>query len=208
MNVLTYSQKYYRINKKRIGKYGKKRYIKIKNNPVYKNKVKKYSRKYWKKNKIHLTNHRKKYVRKYYQLNKETIDKINREYAINNRDKVRNIHRRYKAKHPEMILWGSLSTRCRLNKISLGFGKDYFYSWYLNIKKICEYCNISQEEWINSKDSLSKRMKKLQIDRVNPKLGYIKNNIVLACPRCNLTKSDYFDYYTMKKIGKLIHAAR
>ena len=77
-----------------------------------------------------------------------------------------------------------------------------FLDWYEKTEKKCFYCGISQKEWAKCNDSLVKRTKKLTIDRKNPKGAYTKDNIVFACYRCNLIKSDFFTPEEMKGLAK------
>lgn len=50
----------------------------------------------------------------------------------------------------------------------------------------------------------NKGVKRLTIDRKDNKIGYIIDNMVLCCFRCNSTKSDFFTFEEMLKIGKKI----
>jgi len=43
---------------------------------------------------------------------------------------------------------------------------------------------------------------RLTIDRIDNNFGYKINNIVLACGRCNLIKSNFFSSKEMKEIGQ------
>lgn len=41
----------------------------------------------------------------------------------------------------------------------------------------------------------------LEIDRKDSRVGYTLDNMVWACHRCNLVKSEFLDYNEMKEIG-------
>jgi hypothetical protein len=86
-----------------------------------------------------------------------------------------------------------------LFNISLGD----FSEWYDSTDKQCAYCTRSLQE-VLSQDKL-KITERLTIDRKVNQLGYVKNNLNLACYICNRTKSDFFTEEQMKKyIGPLI----
>lgn len=78
-----------------------------------------------------------------------------------------------------------------------------FSNWYLSIEKKCYYCGIKQENISNNKDKMPTSNKhRLTLDRKNNNAGYIKGNIVLACSRCNLIKSNFFTEMEMIEIGE------
>jgi hypothetical protein len=84
-----------------------------------------------------------------------------------------------------------------------------FLNWYLELKKECSYCGLSEENSrfivlngiLKSKrfpeNGVLKRGKGrgyyLEVDRKNPKNKYSSENCVLACYFCNNDKSDVFN---------------
>lgn len=76
--------------------------------------------------------------------------------------------------------------------------EEVFTKWYEKQIKKCVYCNRTAEE---SKDFTYRR---LSIDRKDNNKGYELNNLVLACYRCNVIKSNIFTYDEMLEIGKLL----
>jgi hypothetical protein len=83
-----------------------------------------------------------------------------------------------------------------------------FYKWYS--KGVCDYCGISQsvvkkiveEGWLKSRRFPRPGVKavrgenrglSIEIDKMNPAVGYLKTNCLLACYFCNNDKSDVFD---------------
>lgn len=56
--------------------------------------------------------------------------------------------------------------------------------------KICVYCDQSTDV--------------ISMDRLVPSVGYVLDNIVMACLQCNGIKNNYFTFDEMKKIGKVI----
>lgn len=74
--------------------------------------------------------------------------------------------------------------------------------------KQCHYCGIPEDEfyqiWAGPFYGGFKRGRRLEIDRKVNSLGYDIKNCVLACPICNMAKSDNFSYDEFKKVGKVI----
>jgi len=60
---------------------------------------------------------------------------------------------------------------------------------------VCHYCGISLEDTGREGDSLT-------IEKLVPHLGYVPENMVVACWRCNKVKGDVFNEQEMKKIVK------
>ncbi len=77
---------------------------------------------------------------------------------------------------------------------------EYFLKWYNKKNESCHYCGITQTELhrivesrngyltLNKKQHRSKGT--LEIERLNPSLGYTYVNSVLSCPFCNNAKSN------------------
>jgi hypothetical protein len=63
----------------------------------------------------------------------------------------------------------------------------------------CHYCG-QQIIWNkhNARSSI------YNLDRVDNTQGYVKNNLVVCCKRCNYAKADRFTYDEWTQIGKLI----
>ena len=85
-----------------------------------------------------------------------------------------------------------------------------FHKWYNKTKKECRYCGLSEKEsqeiiykgLLTSKRFPYKGLTKrgvfrgywLEIDKMDPKGPYSKDNCVLSCGFCNNDKSDVFSY--------------
>ena len=186
------SLKYYYTNKEKIKQSIERR----------KDKIFKTYKKYYKKNRKKII----KYHKEYYLKNKEKILKRNGQYAKNNPEIMKKAKDKYIKNNPDLWLWNSIRNRCNHNKSKLKITKQSFLDWYNNQKKICEYCKILESDWLKSKDTLTRKFYRLQIDRKDNNKGYSLGNIVLACPRCNFTKSNFFNYNQMLKIGRIINA--
>ena len=69
-----------------------------------------------------------------------------------------------------------------------------FMDWYDSQPKQCHYCEISEEDIPKIDDSSLNKTGRLTVDCINNSEGYIPDNIVLACGRCNFNKGDFFTH--------------
>lgn len=88
------------------------------------------------------------------------------------------------------------------NRGIVNFTQSEFIGWYENEPKTCVYCDLPEALIHDVEDGWNNRTVRLTIDRINNDLSYEKGNIVLACPRCNMIKSNYFSFNEMKLIGQ------
>lgn len=154
--------------------------------------------------------------KKYYLKNKKKISLQKKEYR--NRPEVIARSRIYH-QQPEIKKYNREQTRkysltphgiylnllknAKRRKFRFYLSEKYFTKWYNSQKQVCEYCGRTSEEVKRSQD-YSMIRERLSIDRIENKKGYVLNNIVLACMRCNITKNNYFTYDEMLKIAKII----
>jgi 5-methylcytosine-specific restriction endonuclease McrA len=79
---------------------------------------------------------------------------------------------------------------------------------YMRDGKQCHYCGIPEGDfyqiWGGPFYGGFKRGQRLEIDRKVNALGYDIENCVLACPICNVAKSDKFSYDEFKEVGQVI----
>jgi len=68
--------------------------------------------------------------------------------------------------------------------------------WFETQELTCEYCGKNLKPSGKDRDSVS-------IDRVIPSEGYIIENLVLACHRCNRVKSDILSFEEMKEVAEM-----
>lgn len=102
----------------------------------------------------------------------------------------------YKNKNP---YYDALRQRRRSSNVPFGDIKKL--GLYLkSLNQVCHYCGVTKEDLANSPNNYHSGSA-LQIDKVNPSLGYVEGNIVLACPICNYVKGRWFGEQTMKEIG-------
>ena len=90
----------------------------------------------------------------------------------------------------------------RRNKKPFALTRKEFYNWYEKQPKKCHYCWLPESELENIDDPQLNRMSRLGLDCVDNKKGYLIDNIVLCCLRCNFIKNDLLDYEAMKDIGQ------
>jgi hypothetical protein len=83
-----------------------------------------------------------------------------------------------------------------------------FKDWYDKQEKICIYCGIKEENLKDDPLQFGRRVGHLTLDRKNNNNGYMLENIVLSCYRCNTVKSNLFTYLEMIEIGKIISKKR
>lgn len=79
--------------------------------------------------------------------------------------------------------------------------KATFDAWHSAQERVCNYCGMTEQE------AIAQFNKRLHIDRIDGPLGYVPNNMCLACPRCNLVKSSYLTGEQMKLVGDLLFKA-
>lgn len=84
------------------------------------------------------------------------------------------------------------------------YGEDYE-------QRECFYCKITEDEISRLYEAgkittkrLSTRGFKMEVDRLSPNKGYVKDNIKLCCYWCNNAKTDEFTAKEFKPIGELI----
>lgn len=80
--------------------------------------------------------------------------------------------------------------------------RNDFVEWYRTQPKNCIYCGLPEEKIKKVHGGHLDRVLRLTIDCIDNDLGYAKGNLVLACNRCNLIKSNVFTYEEMLEIGE------
>jgi 5-methylcytosine-specific restriction endonuclease McrA len=94
----------------------------------------------------------------------------------------------------------------RYRKYKLEFSRKEFIEWDSKQKRICFYCGIPENIMLQISVFHKKRgtgeFHRLTIDRKDNLKNYSLDNIVLACPPCNATKSDLFASSEFRSIAK------
>lgn len=125
-----------------------------------------------KKNKVSYGKHKEKHKKRVYEYQKANGWHYRKKWA---------------AEHVAERKYASLKHRCK-GKVEV-MPREVFLAWFKSQKLECTYCGIQLT-------------KMSQIDRMNPKLGYIEGNITLACLRCNMIKNNFFTPEQMKEIAE------
>ena len=76
-----------------------------------------------------------------------------------------------------------------------------FVDWYSKQNQSCFYCGIPLEIW-ELLYSGSQWKFSLTIDRKDNNVGYVEDNMVLACGNCNVIKNNILTCDEMKEIGE------
>jgi hypothetical protein len=96
----------------------------------------------------------------------------------------------------------------RRNEI-LNITREDFIVWWYSQQQQCHYCHRTLKEVKNDNKEMHPYAKtRLSIDRKDNSQGYTIDNIVLACYRCNMIKSNYFTEEEMKILGKYFYAKK
>ena len=161
-----------------------------------KEKRKKQQRKYWENHKDNINKWKRDYYKEYFldetkRLHRQELQKINRQkesYKI----------KRWQYELKPTCIYKHL---IRHHK-QVDFTMEEFIKWYSSQRKICYYCDLSEEN-INLFDwKTNGRVKRLTLDRRNNNRGYELNNLVLACYLCNAVKNNVFTEQEMLEIGE------
>jgi len=150
--------------------------------------------------KIYKEEHRKelkKYIKDYHQIHKNEAKK----YYKFNKNKIIKRQKDY-YKTPTGI-YNQLKGNAKHRNIEFNIKKEIFIEWYQTQDQKCHYCERTPKE-SRQIDGFGKNIQRLTIDRKNNDKGYILNNIVLSCIKCNDIKGNYFTEKEMLKIGKII----
>ena len=138
------------------------------------------------------------YMKKYYQEHRrEAIQKAslwNKQHPERRRQIVSIAEKKFN-QTPRGI-YGILKDNSRRKGRGFVLGQLDFIKWYEEATKVCHYCGIPQNG------------KRLEIDRKDNNLGYVIENMVLACRDCNGVKGNILSYEEMKDVGNLVMKKR
>jgi hypothetical protein len=137
-------------------------------------------------NKISYGKHKEKVLKRTSEYNK----KVNYEYQ-----------RRWGNTHKDLMKIRSLRSRCKRTGIETMSEKE-FMDWFSAQKPVCSYCGIPEEKLKDHNLYNFQTGKRLGVDRKDPKKGYIKGNVTLACSMCNSVKSNVLTFEEMKEVGQ------
>jgi hypothetical protein len=94
-----------------------------------------------------------------------------------------------------------LKSSAKKRHLDFKLNKKSFANWYNSQNKVCHYCNKTEKQSLND---MNRKMHRLSIDRKDSTKGYLIDNIVLACYKCNMMKSNDVSYEQMIRIGKIL----
>jgi len=80
--------------------------------------------------------------------------------------------------------------------------KEVFVEWYDKEPKVCHYCEIPEDKLYLFNKKFNIRGRRLSVDCKDNALGYILENLVLACDKCNITKNNALTHDEMLFVGK------
>jgi len=138
---------------------------------------------------------RYKEVLKKRRENKKPRKVIALAYYYRNTEKAKEYYHR-KSKGSIGRIYSTLKQRNR----ETVFNIDEFESWYKNQPRFCAYCGITEENWLLLNPQ--RRTKRLTIDRKDNNIGYLFENMTLACDTCNKIKNDILSFDEMKEIAQ------
>lgn len=101
-------------------------------------------------------------------------------------------------KKPYESLYNKLLTSCRDRTITCSLSFEDFVEF--TKKKECHYCG-QPVNW--SEFYVTKNGSACNLDRKH-NLGYVKEDIVVACKRCNMVKGKWFTYEEFRRLSEII----
>ena len=85
---------------------------------------------------------------------------------------------------------------------TISISRRDFVNWYNEQEKVCVYCGIKEEDLGKVSDGFNNKTSFLSIDCKENEKRYAPGNLVLACRRCNSTKSDILTFEEMMYVGQ------
>lgn len=141
----------------------------------------------------------------YYIAHRKQILERAKLYDKQNRERFRdkNNLRRRKWSRTWKGIYNVLKQNARKRDILFDITQDQFFSLYLGHPRICFYCHVREENLPESFVNVcGRKIQRLSVDRKDPSVGYILENLVFCCYRCNAIKSDFFTVQEMFNIGQ------
>ena len=181
-------------NKEKAKEYYEKNKEKAKE---YNEKNKEHRKEYYEKNKEKNKEKAKEYYQKNKEKNKEKAKEYNQKYYEKNKERGRI------RSHLPQEFFRPILYRAKKRNLEC-MTKEEFIDWYNNQKRECHYCKRSEEEACKQTVN-GRKFGRLSIDRKDNTRGYILNNIVLACFRCNGIKSAYYTEQEMLQFGAIVN---
>jgi hypothetical protein len=155
--------------------------------------------------------------RDYYQRNKDAViartgknqkenrqwhNEYNRAYLKRNPEQKAHhdfLTKRWKFENPERSKLKRMRSGAKKRGIPFSLDTDYFVDWLKKTPKICSFCDITESEL---EKYGSKNFTAMTVDRMDNALGYVIENLCLACYKCNTKKGDDIPFSVMREIGQ------
>ena len=103
------------------------------------------------------------------------------------------------------MIYARKKANAKSENIEIPITKNEFIQWYNSQEIACHYCGLKPEDFKLTEDPQLFKKINLGLDRMNNNLGYLLDNIVLCCNRCNTIKTSFFSYEEMKLVAKVIN---
>jgi hypothetical protein len=148
--------------------------------------------------------------------NADDKKRYNTGYYLKNREAILKKIKKRREEYPEQekqscaeyskSAKGIFSYLCRKSRAkgeTVEISRKDFIEWYDSQEQKCFYCGRNLGEIQKDNTQMNKTIRRFQIDRIDSSKGYVKGNIVLACPRCNMIKNNFFTKNEMLKIVEM-----
>lgn len=138
-----------------------------------------------------------KYIRKICKVcKKETLHNYNSCVSCACKKQYYSKHKYYttrgrkfynKNKGSKNLIYTQKQVNARRKKVEFKISREYFFKWFDEHEKICEYCGRTEEEWNKTKTTHIQHIF-LTLDRKDNNKGYVEDNICWSCIQCNTYK--------------------
>ena len=145
-----------------------------------KEKINEYGKKYYQENKEKRTESYKKY----YQENKEKINEHSKEYYQENKEKINEQTKQYRLENKEKWMCNTSKVRAKQKNLPFNLSTEYLKEIWPEDNK-CPALGITMR-----KGDFCVTDHSPTLDRIIPKLGYIKGNVQVVSALANRIMSD------------------
>jgi hypothetical protein len=147
-------------------------------------KYKQYYKKYYLENKEVI----KENLKDYYLKNKEEIFKRNKKWRSKNKDKIKQYLNKYLSKDPTYQIFVSAKQRAKKKNLPFDIDKEYLKSIYPK-DSMCPALNVPFQIGFLNENKKNKDYAP-SLDRLVPKKGYVKGNVIIICNIVNRVKTN------------------
>lgn len=144
-------------------------------------KLKKRRKLYRQKNKELLSQYKKQYR----EINKEEIIKKNKNYKTKNKTIINIKNKEYRKKNHIEALLLSYKHSDQKKKLEFDLDKNFIIDKLKKQDSKCAFCGI-----VLDLNYSNQNLNNISVDRVNTKIGHIKDNCNITCLFCNFARND------------------